>query len=133
MPACSARCSPRSTAFWLPPDDPAVTAHGWHLFLFRVPALAGPRRDAFVRALAAEGVPCSPGYGGLHRNAALREEIDVLAKRLDLPYAEPDVPVSDRLASDSAWLPQPTLLGTEEDVHDIAAAITKVLRHANDL
>ncbi|WP_020576431.1 DegT/DnrJ/EryC1/StrS family aminotransferase [Actinopolymorpha alba] len=116
---------------WLPPDDPSVTAHGWHLFIMRVPELGvTDRRDAFVRALAAEGIPCSSGYVGLHRNAALREEIATLIKRLDLDYTDPEVPVADRVASDTVWLPQPVLLGTEEDVRDIATAITKVLRHA---
>lgn len=119
---------------WLPPEDPAVTAHGRHLFLVRLPDLGGAgRRDAFVRALAAEGIPCSSGYVGLHRNAALREEIASLTKRLDLPYAEPVVPVTDRLASDTLWLPQPTLLGTPEDVHDIVAAFRKVLAQAGTL
>ena len=116
----------------LPPVDAAVTEHGWHLFVFRVPDLAGEGRDAFVRALAAEGIPCSPGYPGLHRNGALREEVDALVKRLDLSWKEPVLPVTDRLASDTVWLTQPTLLGTEDDVRDIAAAITKVLRHRAD-
>ncbi|MGW5358892.1 DegT/DnrJ/EryC1/StrS family aminotransferase [Actinopolymorpha pittospori] len=119
---------------WLPSTDPSVTAHGRHLFLVRLPALgAAGRRDAFVRALAAEGIPCSSGYVGLHRNAALRAEIANLTKRLDLPATEPFVPVTDRLASDTVWLPQPTMLGTPEDVHDIAAAFQKVLAQAATL
>jgi dTDP-4-amino-4,6-dideoxygalactose transaminase len=119
---------------WLPEPDPRVTAHGWHLFLFRLPGIGGAgRRDAFCRALAAEGVPCAPGYPGLHRNAALRTEVARLSERLGLRYAEPCVPVSDRLAADTAWLPQPVLLGGEDDTRDIATAITKVLAHADEL
>jgi dTDP-4-amino-4,6-dideoxygalactose transaminase len=119
---------------WLPPEDPAVTAHGWHLFLLRLPGIGGvERKHAFVRALAAEGIPCSAGYDGLHRNTALNDEIATIVKRLDVPWKEPHLPVTDRLVSDTIWLPQPTLLGTEEDMHDIATAISKVLAHVDEL
>lgn len=118
----------------LPEPDPRVTAHGWHLFVFRLPGIGGAaRRDAFCRALAAEGVPCSSGYPGLHRNAALRKEIAGLTARLGLPYAEPCVPVADQLATNTLWLPQPVLLGSEHDTRDIATAITKVLANAASL
>jgi hypothetical protein len=30
----------------------------------------------------------------------------------------------------AVWLPQPTLLGDEEDMHEIAAAITKLQKSA---
>ena len=116
----------------LPANDPAVTAHGWHLFLFRVPGIGGPdRRDAFVRALAAEGIPCSSGYVGLNHNDAVRREATGLASRLGQPYPEPDVPVSDRLVTDTVWLPQSVLLGGEADIRQVAQAIAKVLRHAD--
>ncbi|WP_205857449.1 DegT/DnrJ/EryC1/StrS family aminotransferase, partial [Phytoactinopolyspora endophytica] len=60
----------------LAPPDPAVTAHGRHLFIFRAPALAAAgTRDAAVRALAAEGLTgASTGYVPLHRNVALMRE-----------------------------------------------------------
>ncbi|SDT12968.1 DegT/DnrJ/EryC1/StrS family aminotransferase [Actinopolymorpha singaporensis] len=115
-------------------DDPNVTAHGRHLFLMRLPALGvAGKRDEFVQALAAEGVPCSGGYVGLHRNNALREEIAAITKRLDLPYDEPRVPGAEQVAADTVWLPQPALLGTEDDVRDIAAAVSKVLGQAHTL
>lgn len=117
----------------LPADDPSVTAHGWHLFVFRLPDLGGAqRRDAFVRALAAEGVPCSTGYVGLHRNDAVRREASALAERLGQPYPEPVAPVTDELAADTVWLPHPVLLGSEQDIHDVAGAVAKVLRHADE-
>jgi hypothetical protein len=31
--------------------------------------------------------------------------------------------------ADTVWLPQPVLLGTEDDTHDVATAIAKVLEH----
>jgi dTDP-4-amino-4,6-dideoxygalactose transaminase len=114
---------------WVPGTDPSITAHGWHLFVFRLPGIGKDRRDAFVRALAAEGIPCSGGYHGLHRTDALRTEIAAITGRLGQPYPEPHLPVTELLASDTVWLPQPVLLGTEEDMHDVATAVEKVLRH----
>ncbi|MEQ7125241.1 DegT/DnrJ/EryC1/StrS family aminotransferase [Actinopolymorpha sp. B11F2] len=115
---------------WVPDAVTSVTAHGWHLFVFRLPGIGGAEsRDAFVRALAAEGIPCSGGYQGLHRNGALRAEIASITGRLGQPYPEPELPATELLASDTVWLPQPVLLGTEEDIHDVATAIEKVLRH----
>lgn len=119
----------------LAPSDPAVTAHGRHLFLFRVPALgAAGTRDAAVKALAAEGLHgASSGYVPLHRNDALAREIDSLTRRLGQPYPEADVPAADEVCADTIWLPQPYLLGTEEQTHRIAAAVTKVVAASGTL
>ncbi|NEE02311.1 DegT/DnrJ/EryC1/StrS family aminotransferase [Phytoactinopolyspora halotolerans] len=112
--------------------DPAVTAHGRHLFVFRVPALgAAGTRDAAVRALAAEGLPgASSGYVPLHRNEALMRETRAVVDRLGQPYPEPDCPVADQVSTDTIWLPQPYLLGDDEFTHRVAGAIAKVVRAA---
>jgi hypothetical protein len=31
------------------------------------------------------------------------------------------------------WIPQPALLGDEEDVEEIAASLSKIQKHAKDL
>lgn len=112
----------------LPPDDPGVTAHGHHGFLFRLTKIGGAdRRDAFVQALVAEGIPCGAGYGGLHHNVALREEIGRLADRLNIPYPEPKLAATEKVIADTVWLPGRALAGTEEDIQDIVTAVQKVL------
>ncbi len=114
----------RDTEVVLPEDDPRVTEHGLHLFMFQVP---GRDRDAFVKALAAEGIPCMAGYTGLHRNAALHRKAEQLASLSGMPLPPWNCPVTDRVAARTVWLPHWTLLGTAEDVADIAIAIRKVL------
>lgn len=111
------------------PPDPAVTAHGRHLFLFRVPALAAAgTRDAVVSGLAAEGLPAaSGGYVPLHRNEALIREIEAVTQRLGQPYPTTQLPVAEQVSADTIWLPQRYLLGTDEQTSRIAAAITKVV------
>ncbi|SKC72809.1 DegT/DnrJ/EryC1/StrS family aminotransferase [Krasilnikoviella flava] len=115
--------------------DPRVTAHGHHLFIFRIPEL-GRRglRDAAVRALTAEGVPgVSTGYVPLHRNTALVAEIRALAERLGQPVPESSCPRADLVSRDTLWLPQHVLLGTAEQVAAVGRAITKVAQAANEL
>jgi len=110
--------------------EPAeVTAHGRHLFMFRVPELGrAGLRDAAAKALNAEGVVgASSGYVPLHRNEALVAESKALADRLGQPYPEADCPVADLVCTDTIWLPQPTLLGTAEQTNAVADAIIKVV------
>lgn len=118
----------------LPPEDPAITAHGRHLFLIRVPELGGARREGAVRALTAEGLTgASGGYVPLHRNAALRKEIAAVTDRLRQPYDEPHCPNADLVSTDTIWLPQTYLLGTEEFTRGVAHAITKVVGASDQL
>lgn len=110
------------------PDDPAITAHGRHLFLFRVPALAGERRDRAVRALADEGLPqASGGYVPLHRNPALLRETERLAERLGIPAPRPSCPNADLVAQDTIWLPHQCLLGSPTYTRQVAEAIRRVV------
>ncbi|NED95720.1 DegT/DnrJ/EryC1/StrS family aminotransferase [Phytoactinopolyspora alkaliphila] len=113
----------------LAPENPDVTAHGRHLFVFRVPELgAGSVRDTAVKALAAEGLPgASAGYVPLHRNEALMREARAIADRLGQPYPLAELPAADQVSADTIWLPQAYLLGDEDQTRAIAAAVAKVV------
>jgi len=119
----------------LAPDDPAVSAHGRHLYLMRIPALAAPgRRDAALRALAAEGLAeASGGYMPLHCNTALIAEAMALSDRLGQPYPLGECPNAVAVSKDTIWLTQTSLLGTEQRTRGIASAIAKVVSAADNL
>jgi dTDP-4-amino-4,6-dideoxygalactose transaminase len=109
--------------------DSRVTRHAWHLFMFRYqpPTPGGRSRDEFIEALRAEGIPCSPGYVPLNRSPAVHDGLEKLRVYLpDVP--EPlDCPVAERLCTQEAvWLTQNLLLGGEQEVADIVAAISKI-------
>lgn len=125
----------QSEEILLAPDDPAVTAHGRHLFMFRVPNLGkAGKRDAAVRAMAAEGLGgVSTGYVPLHRNEPLVSEAKAIAAKLNQPWPEPSCPRADEVSTDTIWLPQPYLLGTEEQARKVAEAILKVVANADQL
>lgn len=119
----------------LPPADDRVTAHGRHLFIFRVPELGEQGlRDAAVKALGAEGVAgASTGYVPLHRNEAVVGEARALAEKLGQPWPENACPHADLVSSDTIWLPQRVLLGSDEQVAAVGRAIAKVVGSADQL
>ncbi|WP_152363118.1 DegT/DnrJ/EryC1/StrS family aminotransferase [Microlunatus speluncae] len=117
--------------------DPRCTAHGYHLYQFRYQpeAFGGLPRERFVEALAAEGIPCSSGYGlPLDRQGVFADRaFDVAATgwSADNPrtrYGRTDLPVTERLCREGVWIPQTTLLGDEADIADVVEAIGKVAR-----
>jgi len=113
--------------------DPRVTRHAWHIYVMRYQpeAFGDLPRDAFVEALQAEGIPCSPGYVPLTRSPALHHGLDGLRVFLaDVP-APRSCPVAEQMSTQEAvWLPQNLLLGDEQEIADIATAISKIQRCA---
>jgi dTDP-4-amino-4,6-dideoxygalactose transaminase len=106
--------------------------HSYHLFMMRIdPAVFGVSRATVVKALQAEGVPCSAGYAislpsqPLFRNKAFGP---YLAKaRAKLNYAKARVPNSDLLCREQCiWLEQSIFLGPRGDMDDIAVAFEKI-------
>ncbi len=117
-----------------PRPDPRVTRHAYHLYIFRYhkEAFGGRPRDEFVKALSAEGVPCTPGYVPLYKervftNRPHSKDLCQLSALKD--YSRVHCPVCERACYEEAvWLYQNMLLGDEEDMADIATAISKVQR-----
>jgi dTDP-4-amino-4,6-dideoxygalactose transaminase len=113
--------------------DPRVTVHAHHLYILRYEAAAfgDLPRDLFVRALKAEGIPCSTGYTPLTDSPAIRREVErlvALLGRSDRPLAV-EVPNAERSCREGIWLPQNVLLGDEEDLADVVTAVRKIQRH----
>ncbi len=120
--------------------SPGVTRAAFHLFPFRYDqeAFGGLPRATFLKALSAEGVPCSSGYGRLNKGAYVKHAFQTRNFRRMYTAAEMDYsfwlertqcPENDRLCGDIVWLYQNLLLAERTDMDDIAAAITKI--HAN--
>ena len=92
-------------------------ANSWYLLLGRIDARRmGRTRDEFHRALAAQGVPCTPFYphplygNPLYREGGCRVE---------------PCPVAEACIGDAFWLPHRALLGDEQTTREIAGAILK--------
>ena len=109
----------------------ACSRHSYHLFMMRLDGAAfGAPRAAVLKALAAEGIPCSPGYGfSLHHQPMFRTKafgpyLPNIAAKLD--YQKVRCPNSDLICEQCIWLGQSILLGRRTDMDDIADAFEKV-------
>jgi dTDP-4-amino-4,6-dideoxygalactose transaminase len=116
----------------------ACTRHSYHLFLLRIDAAFGASRHVVLRALEAEGIPCSAGYGyslpdqPLFRNKAFGPYLPEASA--DLDYSQAQCPNADLLCREqSIWLEQNLLLGSREDMDDIACAFEKIYEHRRAL
>lgn len=115
------------------------TRHSHHLLMLRLDTAAfGASRAAVLDALGAEGIPASAGYGyslpdqPLFRNKAFGPFLPHAVERLD--YHRTKCPNSDLICREQGlWLGQNLLLGTEEDIDDIARAFEKVHAHRHEL
>jgi len=108
-----------------------VTRHAWHLFpfLYDPRAFGGRSRAEFLRALAAEGVPASPGYPLLSENEALWEAACDNAARAGAPAPRWDpeaLPVARDARDRGCWFFHTVLLAGEEGVDDAARAVAKI-------
>ena len=97
---------------------------------------AGVSRDAMVRALQAEGVPCSGRfYVPLNEDPLFASDpfTNPLA-RAGIDYSSHSFPVARRAALEQTiWLPHQLFLGTEADVEDLVTALAKVQSGAASL
>jgi dTDP-4-amino-4,6-dideoxygalactose transaminase len=123
-----------------PQKRPAdCTRHSHHLFMLRLDSKAfGAPRAAVLKALQAEGIPCSGGYGfSLHHQPMFRDKtfgpyLPNATARLN--YRKVNCPNSDLICREQCiWLEQGMFLGPRADIEDIACAFEKVFEHRNAL
>ena len=115
-------------------------AYYGYIFAFEPEVWAGVPRGRFVKALQAEGIRAAGGWGapvyGMP-NWKVKKERFPFASRYDptsSDYQPPDCPFSDQFAyKEQVTLPHPVLLGSKDDVEDVARAIEKLWEHRSDL
>jgi dTDP-4-amino-4,6-dideoxygalactose transaminase len=120
-----------------------VTRNAYHLYMFRYDAgqFAGLPREKFIKAMHAEGVPCSAGYTPLNKEPFMEATLNSRAfkkiyseKELASLRERNNCPENDKLCNEEAlWLEQTTLLGHRTDMEQIAEAIRKIQSLAGEL
>jgi len=119
-----------------------ATRNAYHLYMFRYdPAgFVGLPRSVFLRALRAEGVPCSAGYGPLNKEPFIGRALEsrgfrsIYGDKAIAEWAERNqCPENDKLCQEACWFTQTMLLGSRSDMDDIAAAIRKIRKHGAGL
>ena len=122
-----------------------VTRGAFHLFAFRYnkDAFRDLPRAEFLKALKAEGIPCSSGYTPLNTQPFLKDTFESVNFKKMYPremlnidhYNEQNkCPLNDKLCDEEAvWFTQNMLLGTKSDMSAIASAVEKVHKNAEKI
>ncbi len=122
-----------------------VTRAAFHLFPFRYnkEEFQEMPREKFIKALGAEGVPCSQGYATLNNMPYLKNAFQSKNFRKMYPKEMLDIntyneqnqcPENDQLCHEEAvWLSQSMLLTKQTDMDDIAMAIEKIQKNADKI
>src|SRR5690606_13395599 len=115
---------------------PGTTQSAYHLYMFRYLSehFNGLSRQQFVRALAAEGIPCSVGYGQMNKDqyvtglATNPHYLKIYGEKTMKEWLERNqCPQNDQLTGEQAvWFLQYMLLGSRENMEQIAEAIKKI-------
>jgi perosamine synthetase len=120
-----------------------ATRSAYHLYPFRykMEHFDNLPREKFLKALAAEGIPCSEGYGPQYHDGLMEEALNSTGykrlftkQRLDA-YREElrNLPDNDQLTSEAVWFFQNMLLGERKDMDDIVNSIQKIYDNRQQL
>ena len=118
------------------------TRNAYHLYMFRYDpaAFSGMPREKFLKALKAEGIPSSGGYGPLNSQSFLKQALASRGYRRLFPEKQLNewqernqCPANDRLCTEAVWLTQNMLLGSHGDMDQIAEAVRKIQTHSAEL
>ena len=120
--------------------DERCTRNGQYAYIFHVDSkqFAGISTERFIEAMNAEGIPNQASYPPLHelhmfRNNEYRKRLSAEQREEEHRFLKQPFPNTQRAAWETVWIPQPALLGDEEDMHQIVLAIRKIQQNAKEL
>jgi len=121
------------------------TSYYYYGFRYRKERFNGLSREKFLSALSAEGIPASSGLGVIEGRPINKEgliEETLNSKTFQKIYStemlnkyrrQNDCPESDRLCQETVGFYGKVLLGTRQDMDDIADAILKIYENKDNL
>lgn len=121
-----------------------VTRAAFHFFPFRYKKeeFKDLPRTVFLKALNAEGIPCSGGYAPLNRmpyigNAFQTKNFQRMYSKkvlnIDRYNEQNQCPENDLLCNEAVWFTQNMLLGNKSDMKDIFNAIERIRANADKI
>lgn len=120
--------------------DPRCTRNGQYAYIFHMNSreFAGISTEKFIAAMNAEGIPNQASYPPLHelhmfRDGEYRKRLTGAQATQDHAFLRQRFAQTQRAAWETVWIPQPALLGDEEDMHEIAAAVGKIQKGAKEI
>jgi dTDP-4-amino-4,6-dideoxygalactose transaminase len=122
---------------------PGTTKSVYHLYMFLYDEnyFSGLSRDQFIKAMEAEGVPCTSGYTPMDKDKYIRDLADneyyikIYGKPKMKEWLEKiECPQNEILSSKYAvWIRQRSFLGSKNDMEQIATAIRKIQKFASEI
>jgi len=118
------------------------TRNAYHLYMFRYKQeqFANLPRATFLKALSAEGIPGSSGYGPMNKDAFIKNTLHSRGfkaifspERIARWEERNNCFQNDQLCTEAVWFTQNMLLGPRSDMDHIAEAIGKIHKHAAEL
>jgi dTDP-4-amino-4,6-dideoxygalactose transaminase len=120
--------------------DERCTRNGQYAYIFHVnkKKFAGISTARFIEAMNAEGIPNQASYPPLHeldvfRNGEYRKRLSGKQAKQKHAFLKKKFPATQKAPWETVWIPQPALLGDEEDMHEIAAGLAKIQKNAKEL
>ena len=120
--------------------DPRCTRNGQYAYIFHVEKkqFAEISTENFIAALNAEGIPTQASYPPLHeldcfRNGEYRKCLSGAQAAEKHAFLRQSFPNTQRAAWETVWIPQFALLGDDEDMRELSAAISKIQRNAAEI
>ncbi len=120
--------------------DRRCTRDGQYAYIFHIDTreFAGASVDRLIQAMIAEGIPNQASYPAVHgldvfRNGDYRKRLHGEQATDPHSFLKAGFPQTLRAASETIWIPQPALLGDEEDMQEIVATWKKIHRCAKEL
>jgi dTDP-4-amino-4,6-dideoxygalactose transaminase len=120
--------------------DERCTRNGQYAYIFHFDSayFAGISTERFIAAINAEGIPNQASYPPLHdlhifRSGEYRKRLSGSQQKEDHAFLGQSFPNTQRAAWETVWIPQPALLGDEQDMREIVAAIRKVQESGSEL
>ena len=120
--------------------DARCTRNGQYAYIFHVNAkeFAGAGTERLSQAMNAEGIPNQASYPPVHaldlfQNGEYRKRLCGSQAKEAHAFLQARYPHTHRAAYETIWIPQPALLGDEEDMHEIVDAWRKIQKFAKEL
>jgi dTDP-4-amino-4,6-dideoxygalactose transaminase len=116
------------------------TRSGQYAYIFHVDSkeFAGVSIDRLIQAMIAEGIPNQASYPPVHlldvfKNGEYRKRLCGSQATERHAFLAAEYPATRRGAWETIWIPQPALLGDEEDMQEIATGLAKMQKFAKEL
>jgi hypothetical protein len=110
------------------------------MFRYDKSQFAGMSRERFVKALEAEGIPCTTGYGQMNKDAYVqglaknKYYLKIYGEKVMKQWLERNqCPQNDKLTGEqSLWFFQTMLLGSKTQMEQMVEAIRKIQKYARE-